>query len=127
MKNMLHEGNNLKDNFYAIKFMMKPLGLGYKKKNNPKFYMLYNGEYTNFTECKTYKHAWYKPKNGRGKTLIAYKKIRCLPITPMLQKLFMSLKTVKRITWYHSHDEVYEVMVHLFDGQTWKQFNRVHP
>jgi len=29
---MLHEGNNLKDNFYAIKFMMKPLGLGYKKK-----------------------------------------------------------------------------------------------
>jgi hypothetical protein len=84
MKNMLHEGNNLKDNFYAIKFMMKPLGLGYKKKNNPNFYMLYNGEYTNFTECKTYKHAWYKSKNGRGKTLIAYKKIRCLPITPRL-------------------------------------------
>jgi hypothetical protein len=57
MKNMLHEGNNLKDNFYAITFMMKPLGLGYQKKKNPNFYMLYNGEYTNFTECKTYKHA----------------------------------------------------------------------
>lgn len=34
MKNMLHEGNSLKDNFYATKFMMKPLGLRYKKKKN---------------------------------------------------------------------------------------------
>jgi len=31
MKNMLHEGNSLEDNFYAVKFMMKPLGLGFKK------------------------------------------------------------------------------------------------
>jgi len=85
--------------------------------------MLYNGEYTNFTECKTYKHARYKPNNGRGKTFIAYKKIRCLPITPRLQRLFMSLKTVKHITWYYSHDEVDEIMVHLFDGKAWKQFN----
>jgi len=31
MRNILPKGNKLKDNFYAVKSMMKPLGLGYQK------------------------------------------------------------------------------------------------
>jgi hypothetical protein len=30
-RNILPEGNRLKENFYAAKSMMKPLGLGYQK------------------------------------------------------------------------------------------------
>jgi hypothetical protein len=30
-RNILPEGNRLKENFYSAKSMMKPLGLGYQK------------------------------------------------------------------------------------------------
>jgi hypothetical protein len=31
------------------------------------------------------------------------------------------------MTWHQSHDAVDGVMVHPFDGETWKHFNSVHP
>lgn len=40
--------------------------------------------------------------------------------------LFMSPKTVRHMTWYHSRDAMDGVMVHPFDGETEKQFNNVH-
>ena len=41
-KNILPEGNRLKENFYAAKSMMKPLGLGYQKIDMcPNFCVLY--------------------------------------------------------------------------------------
>jgi len=42
-RSILLGGNRLKDNFYAVKFMMKPLGLGYQKIDMcPNFCLLYN-------------------------------------------------------------------------------------
>jgi hypothetical protein len=42
-RSILLEGNRLKDNFYAVKSMMKPLGLGYQKIDMcPNFCLLYN-------------------------------------------------------------------------------------
>jgi hypothetical protein len=50
---MLLEGNRPKYNFYTVKSMMKPLGLGYQKIDKcPNFYMLYYVEYANFIKCK---------------------------------------------------------------------------
>ena len=41
-RSVLPEGNRLKENFYAAKSMMKPLGLGYQKIDMfPNFCMLY--------------------------------------------------------------------------------------
>jgi len=76
---MLPKRNRMQDNFYTIKSMMKPLGLGYQKINMyPNFWVLYHGEYATFIECKTCQHAQYKPNNGRGRTLIIYKKNKIL-------------------------------------------------
>ena len=58
----------------------------------PKFCMLYYYENTGFNKCETCGHARYKPKTDRGRTLIAYRKIRCFLNIPRLQRLFMSLK-----------------------------------
>jgi len=81
-RSILLEGNKLKENFYAAKSMMKPLGLGYQKINMClKFCMLYYLENAEMTECMTYRHSRYKPITGRGKTLVAYKKLRYFPIT----------------------------------------------
>jgi hypothetical protein len=115
---ILPEGNKLKENFYAAKSMMKPLGLGYQKIDMcPNFCMLYYLENVELTKCMTCAHSHYKPRTGRGKTLVAYKKLRYFPITPRLQRLFMSPGTAEHITWHQSHHAVDGVMVHPCDNK----------
>jgi len=90
-RSILPKGNRLKENFYVAKSMMKPLSLGYQKIDMcPNFCMLYYLENAEMTECMTCGHSRYKPRTGRGKTLVAYKKLRYFPITYRLQRLFMS-------------------------------------
>jgi hypothetical protein len=117
-RSILPEGNRLKENFYAVKSMMKPLGLGYQKINMcPNFCMLYYLENAEMTECMTCGHSHYKPKTSRGKTIMAYKKLRYFPITPRLQRLFMLPRTVEYMTWHQAHHAVDGVMVHPSDGE----------
>jgi hypothetical protein len=100
-RSILPEGNRLKENFYAAKSMMKPLGLGYQKIDMySNFCMLYYLENAELTKCMTWGHSRYKPRTGRGKTLVAYKKLRYFPITPRLQRLFISPRTVEHMTWH---------------------------
>jgi hypothetical protein len=76
VKSNLPERNMLKENFYAVKSMMKPLGLGYQKIDMcPNFCMLYYLENVELTECMTCGHSHYKPITDRGKTLVAYKNL----------------------------------------------------
>jgi hypothetical protein len=76
VKSNLPERNMLKENFYAVKSMMKPLGLGYQKIDMcPNFCMLYYLENVELTECMTCGHSNYKPITDRGKTLVAYKNL----------------------------------------------------
>jgi hypothetical protein len=127
-RSSLPEGNRLKENFYATKSMMKPLGLGYQKIDMcPNFYMLYYLENAEMTECMTCRHSRYKPRIGRGKTLVAYKKLRYFLITSRMQRLFMSPRTAEHMKWHQSHDALDGVMVHPSDGEAWKHFNSVHP
>jgi hypothetical protein len=127
-RSILLEGNRLKENYYGAKSMMKPVGLGYQKIDMcPNFCMLYYLENAEITECMTCGHSRYKPRTGKGKTLVAYKKLRYFPITSRLQRLFMSLRTAEHMTWHQSYDVVDGVMVHPYDGEAWKHFNSVHP
>jgi len=98
-RSILPEGNKLKENFYAAKSMMKPLSLGYQKIDMcPNFCMLYYLENAELTECMTCEHSRYEPRTRRVKTLVAYKKLRYFPITPRLQRLFMSPSTGEHMT-----------------------------
>jgi hypothetical protein len=42
----------------------------------PNLYMLYYGEDANLIECKTYKHAQYKPNNDKERIFDKYKTLR---------------------------------------------------
>jgi len=98
-RRILPKGNRLKENFYAAKSMMKSLGLGYQKIDMcPNFCMLYYLENVELTECMTCGHSRYKPRTGRGKTLMAYKKLGYFTNTPRLQRLFISPRTVEYMT-----------------------------
>ena len=104
-KNILSEGNRLKDNFYAVKSMIKPFGLGYQKIDmRLKFCMLYYDENINLTKCKIYGHTRYKSNTSKGMTFITYKKLRYFSITLWLERLFMSLKTFEHLSYNHSHE-----------------------
>ena len=52
-----------------------------------------------------------------GKDSYCIYKMRYFSVTPRLQMLFMSLKTVEHITLHHSHDAVDRVMVYPSDGE----------
>ena len=91
------------------------------------FCMLYYLENAELTEQMTYRHSRYKLRTGRGKTHLAYKKLRYIPITPRLQRLFMSLRTTKHMKRHQSYEAVDGVMVHPYDGEVQKHFNNVHP
>jgi predicted DNA binding protein len=60
--------------------------------------MMYYLEYAELTECMTCRHSRYKTKFDIGKTLVTYKKLKYFLITPRLQRLFMSPRTIKRMT-----------------------------
>jgi hypothetical protein len=91
------------------------------------FCMLYYLENVELTECMTCGHYRYTSRTSRGKTLVAYKKLKYFPITPRLQRLFMSPRTAEHMTWHQSHDVVDGVMIHPSNGKAWKHFNSVHP
>jgi hypothetical protein len=127
-RSILPKGNKLKENFYVVRSMMKPLGLGYQKIDIcPNFCMIYYLENAELTKCMTCGHSRYKHRTGMGKNLVAYKKLRYFLITPRLQRLFMSSRTAEHMTWHQSHNMIDGVMVHPSDGEAWKHFNSVHP
>jgi hypothetical protein len=99
VRSILPEANKLKENFYAAKSIMTPLSLGYQKIDMcPNFCMIYYLENAELTECMTCGHSRYKPRTGMVKNLVAYKKLRYFPITPKLQRLFMSPRTAEHMT-----------------------------
>ena len=59
-------------------------------------------------------------------TFIAHRKLRYFSITSRLQRLSTSPNTPEHMTWHHSHNAVDGVIVHPFDGEVWKHFNRVN-
>jgi len=115
---MLPKGNRPKDNSYTVKSMMKPLGSGYQKIDVSKLLHVILRWICKFYQVQTCQYAWYKPNSGRERIVIAYKNPIYFPITPRLQMLFMSAKTVEDMTWYHSHIMVDGVMVHSINGET---------
>ncbi|KAL3583085.1 hypothetical protein D5086_017417 [Populus alba] len=65
-RSILLEENMLKENFYAAKSMMKPLGLRYQKIDMcPNFCILYYLENAEMTKCMTCGHSRYKPRTDR--------------------------------------------------------------
>jgi len=101
-RSILPEGNRLKENLYTAKSMMKPRG--YQKIDMcPNFCMLYYLENAKLTECRTCGHSRYKPRTGRGKTLVIHKKLRYFLITQTTEVIHITndcwAHNMAPITW----------------------------
>ncbi|XP_038975417.1 uncharacterized protein LOC120106535 [Phoenix dactylifera] len=130
VKNMLPESEKLPPDFYQSKKMLRKLGLKYTSidvcENNC---MLFYKETENLIECTICGHLRYKLRRNDGggrRKDVPYRRLQYLPITPRLQRLFMSSKTAENMSWHVKEGDSDE-MVHPACGEAWKHFDRIHP
>ncbi|XP_011012767.1 PREDICTED: uncharacterized protein LOC105116949 [Populus euphratica] len=99
-KSCMPNDENLVSNFYDAKKFMRPLGLGYEKFDVcPTYCMLYYGADAMKTNCDFCGSSRYKPRNPTSKgSNKAEKQLRYFPLTPRLQRLFMSPYHAKDMT-----------------------------
>ena len=70
-KNISLEGNKLRENFYATKSMVKPLGQSYQKIDMcPNLCTKHYSEDVDLPEYKTCRYALYKLSMGRGRIFV---------------------------------------------------------
>ncbi|GJW51079.1 uncharacterized protein Tco_0092430 [Tanacetum coccineum] len=125
-KDMLPDGNQLVRNFYDTKKILSKLDLPREKIHACKNHcMLFYGkvDYV-LTKCKVCGHSLYK-KGGRNN--VPNLVLTCFPIAPRLQRMYMSKKMSKEMTWHHDHKTDSNKMVHPSDGKAWKHFDSTHP
>nr|GEV62600.1 hypothetical protein [Tanacetum cinerariifolium] len=123
--------STLCSNYYESKKIVSQLGLGYQKidvcPNDCMIY--YNEENKDNDKCQVCSHLWYKPIEQDSLKMqgIPYKYMHYLPLTPRLQRLYMSKDTAQHMTWHHGYRRDHGVLSHPSDGEAWKHFDQTHP
>ena len=124
-KEMLPDGDKLVENFYETKKSLKKMSLPKIKIHACKNHcMLFYGETSSLTNCVVCGECRYKAggRNNVPNLVLTY-----LPIAPRLQRLYMSKRTAKEMTWHYDHRTQPGLMVHPSDGMAWKHFDSNHP
>ncbi|KAI3745705.1 hypothetical protein L6452_08111 [Arctium lappa] len=125
IKDMLPDGHQLVPNFYETKKMLKKLGFPQEKidacKNHCMLFYKGDSDLTNCRVCGEYR---YKNSGGNKVPNLV---LTYMPIAPRLQRLFMSRKTAKEMTWHYDHKKESGLMVHPSDGEAWKHFDLKDP
>ncbi|KAL0427820.1 UNVERIFIED_CONTAM: hypothetical protein Slati_2956800 [Sesamum latifolium] len=116
--------------YYNTKKLIKDLGLPMEKidacKNGC---MLYWKDDIDLDYCKFCGGARYKPTRVRNpnRKMTPYAVLRYLPITPRLQRLYVSKTTAEQMTWHATHQTEEGSMCHPYDVEAWRHFDRTHP
>ncbi|KAL0434228.1 UNVERIFIED_CONTAM: hypothetical protein Slati_2757100 [Sesamum latifolium] len=73
--------------------------------------------------------ARYKPTRERNpnSTKTPYAVLKYLPITPHLQRLYVSKATAEQITWHVTHQTEERSMCHPYNVESWRHFDRAYP
>ncbi|GKC85240.1 transposon, En/Spm-like, transposase-associated domain protein [Tanacetum coccineum] len=66
-------------------------------------------------------------KGGRGRNNVPNLVLTYFPMAHRLQRMYMSKKMSKEMTWHHDHKTDSNKMVHPSDGKAWKHFDSTHP
>ncbi|XP_028120567.1 uncharacterized protein LOC114317961 [Camellia sinensis] len=80
----------------------------------------------NLENCPICQESRYKLNDGKGKK-IPHKILRYFPLTPRLQRLYMSRKIAVDMRWHKEKRVDDEILRHPADGEAWKDFDRQHP
>ena len=130
-RDVLPETAHVPKDFYQTKQLVKGLGLSYEKidacPNNCIIYYKDNKHREKCPVCEQSRYKVAKRNNQLTNTNIPRKVLRYFPITPRLQRLYMSSKTAEHMTWHSSKHREEGVMSHPSDGEAWRHFDMTHP
>jgi hypothetical protein len=119
---------DLPTNFHRSKKLVHSLAMPYVKihacPNNCMIYYKENENKDKCTICKEPRYEETTAKNNSSK--IPRKVLRYLPITPRLQRLYMSQSTAKHMDYHARPRDSEKIMVHPSDGEAWKEFDKEH-
>ncbi|XP_062075225.1 uncharacterized protein LOC133779257 [Humulus lupulus] len=120
--------NKIPQSYYEAKKILRDLGLGCETIHVCEFdCALYWKENKNAERCPICGHEQYKFQGTKGKK-IPNKKMQYFPITPRLQRLFMSRHTSSNMRWHmEEHVDTEGVLRHPVDAEVWKNFDRQYP
>ncbi|XP_020963472.1 uncharacterized protein LOC110265062 [Arachis ipaensis] len=126
---------NIPDSFNKIKAMVKDLGLGYNKIHAcPNDCVLFRDTYEDDKFCPIYGASRYIENvevdievDKLKKKPVPAKVLRHFPLIPRLKKLFLCSKIAESLRWHDEHRSKDGKLRHPADGQSWKDFDRLHP
>lgn len=133
--NLLHDslgdeaGNKLPKNYHRSKKLVHSLGMPYKKihacTNNCMLFYKENEHKENYTVCGEARYE--ESARGNRSKRVPRKVLRYLPITPRLQRLYVSETMAKHMRYHARPREESNVMGHPSDGEAWKEFDKEFP
>ncbi|KAG8369728.1 hypothetical protein BUALT_Bualt14G0044000 [Buddleja alternifolia] len=101
MKDILPEEEKWPRSFYETKKELSKLGLAYEKIDACiNKCMLYYKENKHKEECVVCHHPRYKPVKPGARKKVPHSVLHYLPITPRLQRLYMSSHSCEHMTWH---------------------------
>ncbi|XP_020963947.1 uncharacterized protein LOC110265338 [Arachis ipaensis] len=126
---------NIPDSFNKIKAMVKDLGLGYNKIHAcPNDCVLFWDTYEDDEFCPICGASKYIENvevdikvDKLKKKPVPTKVLRHFPLIPRLKKLFLCSKTAESLRWHDENRSKDGKLRHPADGQSWKDFDRLHP
>ena len=124
---MLPVGSELPKSYYEAKKILRDLGIWYESIHACKYdCVLFRAEYESLEHCPICGESWYKVR-GMGKK-VPQKILRYFPLTPRLQRLFMSRHTATDMMWHHEKMIGADgILRHPADGTEWKEFDDIYP
>ncbi|GLU06904.1 hypothetical protein SLE2022_238890 [Rubroshorea leprosula] len=127
----LEDQEKVPKDFYSAKKMINVLGLEYKKIDIcvKDCFLYYDEQSKNLTACPVCGESRYEPRNMSAirQKNVPRKSLWYLPITPRLQRLYMSRKTAEHMTWHLKCREDADEVIHPAGSEAWKHFDETHP
>ncbi|KAM6547332.1 hypothetical protein CsatB_019008 [Cannabis sativa] len=128
LKDAFPDDNKIPNSYYEVKKILSGLGLECETidvcKDDCCLYWKNNKDATNCPICG---HERYEYQGTKGKK-IPHKKMHYFPITPRLQRLFMSRHTAADMRWHkEKRVDTEGVLRHPADAEAWKDFDKQYP
>ncbi|KAM6587737.1 hypothetical protein CsatA_010342 [Cannabis sativa] len=128
LKDAFPDDNKIPNSYYEVKKILSGLGLECETidvcKDDCCLYWKNNKDATNCPICG---HERYEYQGTKGKK-IPHKKMHYFPITPRLQRLFMSRHTAADMRWHkEKRVDTEGVLIHPADAEAWKDFDKQYP
>ncbi|CAM8902812.1 unnamed protein product [Rhodiola kirilowii] len=127
-RDALPSENNYPETYGDVKKILKNLGLTYETIHACEYgCVLYYKEFSELEYCPVCHEPRYA--NSEGGNKIANKTVRYFPLTPRLQRLYMSNHIAKDMRWHAENrkKEGDSDLRHPADGEAWQNFNNDFP